>query len=80
MKTKMKTKKIVAKRFKVTSTGKLMRGKQNKVTSTGKLMRGKQNARHLRSHKSKRQLRKYNVRAQVSKGLEQTVRIFLPYG
>ncbi|HCM37495.1 MAG: 50S ribosomal protein L35 [Candidatus Gottesmanbacteria bacterium GW2011_GWC1_43_10] len=66
MKTKMKTKKIVAKRF--------------KVTSTGKLMRGKQNARHLRSHKSKRQLRKYNVRAQVSKGLEQTVRIFLPYG
>ncbi|KKS40342.1 MAG: 50S ribosomal protein L35 [Candidatus Gottesmanbacteria bacterium GW2011_GWA2_42_16] len=49
MKTKMKTKKIVAKRF--------------KVTSTGKLMRGKQNARHLRSHKSKRQLRKYNVRS-----------------
>ena len=62
---KMKTKKIVAKRF--------------KITKNGIILRGKQNARHLRSKKSKRQLRRYKAGARVAKNMEKTVRIFLPY-
>jgi large subunit ribosomal protein L35 len=63
---KMRTKKIVAKRF--------------KITATGKFMRGKQGGRHLRSHKSNRQLRKYNVKGTVAKGFERMIQQFLPYG
>lgn len=44
---KLKTRKIVAKRF--------------KVTSTGKLIRRAQNMRHLRRRKSKKQIRAYKV-------------------
>jgi len=61
----MRTKKIVAKRF--------------RITKNGKVMRGKQNAGHLKSHKSKRQLRKFNITAQVSKGFKRSIKIFLPY-
>ena len=62
---KAKTKKIVAKRF--------------KVTKNGKLLRGKQNARHLRSKKSKKQLRRVKAASPVSKSFERGVRGFLPY-
>jgi large subunit ribosomal protein L35 len=44
---KLKTRKIVAKRF--------------KITATGKIMRRAQNMRHLRRRKSKRQIRAYKV-------------------
>lgn len=44
---KLKVKSIVAKRF--------------KVTATGKIMRRAQNMRHLRRRKSKSQIRSYNV-------------------
>lgn len=42
---KMKTRKIVAKRF--------------KITATGKVMARHQNMRHLRHHKSKKAIRRY---------------------
>lgn len=47
MKTKLKTRSIVAKRF--------------KVTATGKILRRAQNMRHLRRKKSKRQIRAYKI-------------------
>lgn len=50
--TKLKTKKIVAKRF--------------KVTATGKILRRAQNMRHLRRRKSKRQIRAYKVPQEVT--------------
>lgn len=62
---KMRTKKIVAKRF--------------RITKNGIILRTKQNAGHLKSRKSKRQLRKYNVLGKVSHGFEKTIRTFLPY-
>lgn len=62
---KMKTKKIASKRF--------------KVTKNGKILRGKQNARHLRSNKSKKQIRRYKAAALVSKTMERTIGRFLPY-
>lgn len=62
---KAKTKKIVAKRF--------------KVTKTGKLLRGKQNSRHLRNNKSKRQKRRYKKNVPVAKGMQRMVKSFLPY-
>ena len=49
---KIKTRKIVAKRF--------------KVTGTGKILRRSQNMRHLRRRKSKKQIRAYNVPKVVS--------------
>ncbi len=61
----MKTKKIVAKRF--------------KVTSTGVYLRRKQNSRHLRSNKSKSQIRRFKVPARVSKTSVGVIRTFLPY-
>ena len=61
----MKTKKIVAKRF--------------KITKRGKILRGKQNARHLRSAKSKSQLRRYDVPGLVSPNMQKVIRTFLPY-
>lgn len=62
---KMKTKKIVAKRF--------------KVTSTGKILRRSQNLRHLRSSKSKRQIRKLKTPTQVHDSWKKTIKSFLPY-
>ncbi|OGV96412.1 hypothetical protein A2W24_04765 [Microgenomates group bacterium RBG_16_45_19] len=44
---KLKTRKIVAKRF--------------KITATGKILRRAQNMRHLRRRKSKRAIRSYKV-------------------
>lgn len=55
MKNKLKTKKAVVKRFKVTGTGKLMRSHQLR-------------ANHLRRKKSKSALRRHQVPQQVSKG------------
>ena len=49
---KLKTRKIVAKRF--------------KITATGKVMRRAQNMRHLRRRKSKRQIRAYKVPQEVT--------------
>lgn len=46
-KQKLKTRKIVAKRF--------------KITGSGKVIRRAQNMRHLRRRKSKRQIRAYKV-------------------
>ncbi len=51
-KIKQKTRKGIAKRF--------------KVTGTGKVMRRKQNMRHLRRHKSKKAKRGYNIMTQVT--------------
>lgn len=48
---KIKTRKIVAKRF--------------KVTGTGKILRRAQNMRHLRRRKNKRQIRAYKVPKEV---------------
>jgi large subunit ribosomal protein L35 len=44
---KLKTRKIVARRF--------------KITKSGKVLRRAQNMRHLRGNKSKKQIRKYRV-------------------
>ncbi len=51
-KTKMKTRKSVSKRF--------------RVTKTGKVLRRTQNMRHLRRKKSKKQIRKYHVPKSVT--------------
>lgn len=50
-KNKQKTRKGVAKRF--------------KITATGKVLRRRQNMRHLRSKKSKRAIRSYRVPVEV---------------
>lgn len=52
MTNKMKIKKSVSKRF--------------KVTKTGKVLRRTQTMRHLRRKKSKKQIRKYKVPKQVT--------------
>ncbi len=62
---KLKTKKIVAKRF--------------KVTGTGKIMRMHQNSRHLRSHKSKQALRRFAKPVQVAKNIDSVIKSFIPY-
>ena len=49
---KQRTRKIVAKRF--------------KITATGKIMRRKQNSRHLRTNKSKKAIRAYRVPVEVT--------------
>jgi len=48
---KQKVRKIVAKRF--------------KITATGKVMRRRQNSRHLRVNKSKKAIRRYRVPIEV---------------
>lgn len=48
---KLKTRKIVAKRF--------------KITATGKVLRRAQNMRHLRRRKTKRQIRAYKVPKEI---------------
>lgn len=60
----MKTKKIVSKRF--------------KISAGGTVMRRKQNARHLRSHKSKKQLRRLSQITTVSKKMAKTIKKFMP--
>jgi large subunit ribosomal protein L35 len=49
---KLKTRKIVAKRF--------------KITGSGKVMRRAQNMRHLRRRKSKKQIRTYQILKEVT--------------
>jgi large subunit ribosomal protein L35 len=49
---KLKTRKIVVKRF--------------KVTGSGKIMRRAQNMRHLRRRKSKKQIRAYKIPKEVT--------------
>ncbi len=51
-KIKQKTRKGIAKRF--------------KITGTGKVLRRHQNMRHLRRNKSKKTKRSYNIMAQVT--------------
>jgi large subunit ribosomal protein L35 len=62
---KMKTRKIVAKRF--------------NVTKNGKILRRSQGTRHLRSHKSKRQMRSLSQTHVVHKNMKAEIKSFLPY-
>ncbi len=61
---KLKTKKILSKKVKITGTGKIMRSHQ--------LRSG-----HLRRHKSKSALRRHALPVQVSKTIERSVRRML---
>lgn len=63
-KNKMKTKKILAKKVKITATGKIMRSHQ--------LRSG-----HLRRHKSKEALRRHAVPMQLNKTIEKTIKRLL---
>lgn len=61
---KVKTKKIVAKRF--------------KITATGKVMRRVQGARHIRRRKSKRRQRRQDRMVQVTtRAFERSIQRFL---
>lgn len=60
---KAKTKKAAAKRF--------------TVTKTGKVLRGRQNTRHLRLHKSKTQIHRYGSRAEVTGEFAKTIKKML---
>ncbi|MEP7166522.1 MAG: 50S ribosomal protein L35 [Candidatus Woesebacteria bacterium] len=60
---KTKTRKIVAKRF--------------TVTATGKIMRRRQNSRHLRTNKSKKAIRKYRVPVEVKGAMARKIRRML---
>jgi large subunit ribosomal protein L35 len=62
-KVKHKTRKIVAKRF--------------KVTSTGKILRRTPNMRHLRRKKSKGQLRKYRKYIEVKGKMAKKIKAML---
>ena len=62
---KMKTKKMVAKRF--------------KVTATGKLMHRVQGSRHLRRKKSKVRQRRQDNPKQLAQNFVQNIKSFLPY-
>lgn len=63
-KNKLKTKKVLAKKIKITGTGKIMRSHQ--------LRSG-----HLRRHKSKSALRRHKKPIEMSKTIENTVRKLL---
>lgn len=63
---KTKTKKSAAKRF--------------KLTKNGIILRRRQMANHLKSHKSKSQIRKYRRSANVSESDRKKIRRLLPYG
>jgi large subunit ribosomal protein L35 len=65
-KTKLKTHRGAAKRFKITSTGKIMRWHSGK--------------RHLLGTKKPRRMRKLLNKVQVSKADERNIRLALPYG
>ncbi len=60
---KQRTRKIVAKRF--------------KITATGKIMRRKQNSRHLRTNKSKKAIRAYRVPVEVTGAMARKIRRML---
>lgn len=62
-KTKVKTRKIVAKRF--------------KITSTGKVLRRKPGMRHLRRRKSAKQLRRYGHYQEVTGVMAKKIRQML---
>lgn len=63
----MKTKKVVSKRF--------------KITKTGKVMRGRQMGRHLRIKKSKSRQRRQKEPTRVKSGkFIKTIKRFMPYG
>lgn len=63
-KTKMKTKKVLAKKIKVTGSGKLLRPHQLK-------------SGHLRRRKSKQALRRHQRPVEVSKSFEKTIKRLL---
>ncbi len=63
---KQKTKKAAAKRF--------------KITPTGKIMRGRQMHNHLKSAKSHTAIHRYKTTALVSDVEKKTVSRMLPYG
>ena len=65
-KMKLKTHRGAAKRFKLTSTGKIMRWHSGK--------------RHLLGTKKPRRMRKLLNKVQVSKADEHNIRLALPYG
>jgi len=65
-KMKLKTHRGAAKRFKLTSTGKIMRWHSGK--------------RHLLGTKKPRRMRKLLNKVQVSKADERNIRLALPYG
>jgi large subunit ribosomal protein L35 len=60
---KQRTRKVVAKRF--------------KITATGKIMRRKQNSRHLRTNKSKKAIRAYRVPVEVTGAMARKIRRML---
>lgn len=60
---KLKTRKIVTKRF--------------KVTATGKIMRRTQNMRHLRKNKSMKQIRRYRQYIEVTGEIAKKIRKML---
>jgi large subunit ribosomal protein L35 len=62
---KKKTRKIVAKRF--------------KITATGKVLRRAQNMRHLRRRKSKKQIRAYKVPHEVTGKMATKIKQMLGY-
>ena len=61
----MKTRKIVAKRF--------------NITKNGKILRRSQGIRHLRTHKSKRQMRKLSQTKVVNANMTAAIKSFVPY-
>ena len=65
-KKKLKTHRGAAKRFKITSTGKVMRWHSGK--------------RHLLGTKKPRRMRKLLNKVQVNKADERNIRLALPYG
>ncbi len=65
-KMKLKTHRGAAKRFKITSTGKIMRWHSGK--------------RHLLGTKKPRRMRKLLNKVQVNKADERNIRLALPYG
>lgn len=60
---KMKTRKIVAKRF--------------KITATGKVLARHQNMRHLRRRKSKRVIRRYKRTKVITGAMAKKIKIML---
>jgi large subunit ribosomal protein L35 len=65
-KMKLKTHRGAAKRFKLTSTGKIMRWRSGK--------------RHLLGTKKPRRMRRLRNKIQVNKADERNIRLALPYG
>lgn len=51
--------------------------KRFKVTKSGKVLRGKQNSRHRKSHKSKQRIRNYTYRESVPTKLARQILKFI---